>query len=131
MVKARRFLSRSTAPKSSLRSWLVDTGWSLSMVAVCVVANVAMSIVFGAEKEQTASETKVGHMPATSKPKPQAGDICTSCSKFWNAQNLPVKYLVHVFDEDGNAILTEVKKDEIIVCPHCDGQLILNLTKGV
>ena len=59
----------------------------------------------------------------------KAGDICESCAKFWRHQKLEPKRLVHVFDADGNVMQTEGGRD-IVICPHCDGDLILKLPKG-
>lgn len=60
---------------------------------------------------------------------PQAGEICESCRKFWESQNLQPKYLVHVFNSEGVEIRTDNEQLEIIVCPYCDGDLILKLEK--
>jgi hypothetical protein len=62
------------------------------------------------------------------KPLPQAGEVCSSCEPFWTSQKMGPKYLVHVFDPEGNPLKTD-SGIEIIVCPHCDGDLILRLDK--
>jgi hypothetical protein len=59
---------------------------------------------------------------------PKAGDVCGNCQEFWQTQGLNPKRLVHVFDADGNPLATD-SGIEVIVCPHCDGDLILKLDK--
>jgi hypothetical protein len=58
-----------------------------------------------------------------------AGAFCESCYKFWAHQSLEPKRLVHVFDEDGEPMLTVQHGIPIVVCPHCDGDVILRLQK--
>jgi hypothetical protein len=77
---------------------------------------------------QHVSIRKVGPMSAPKHKLPKAGDLCTSCAKFWRAQKLNPKYMVTVFDADGNPITTE-NNLEVVICPHCDGDMILNLDK--
>ena len=52
----------------------------------------------------------------------QAGDICQSCRKFWQDQNLEPRELVQleVTTDGGGAI---------VVCPYCDGEPILQSAK--
>lgn len=69
---------------------------------------------------------KAGRMSADNLS--QAGQVCKGCKDFWEAQKIPPKYLVHVFDEDGNPLKTD-SGIEIVVCPHCDGDVILRLDK--
>lgn len=63
-----------------------------------------------------------------SKDFPKAGDLCQGCHKFWKQQGENPKYLVHVFDAEGNPVTTEGGV-EIVICPHCDGSAILQLDK--
>ena len=58
----------------------------------------------------------------------QAGETCLSCKDFWEDQNLPAKRMVNVVDARGNVIKTD-KGLPIVVCPHCDGELILRHKK--
>jgi hypothetical protein len=59
---------------------------------------------------------------------PQPGAVCTNCQPYWRKRNLTPKYMVTVFDADGKPITTEIGI-EIVVCPHCDGDYILNMNK--
>lgn len=61
---------------------------------------------------------------------PKAGDVCRGCKDFWERQNPPIqpRHMVHVFDADGNPLKTE-SGIVIVVCPYCDGDLILSLDK--
>lgn len=59
----------------------------------------------------------------------ESESLCYSCYKFWTHQGLDPKRMVHVFQDDGRVMVTEVKKIPIIVCPWCDGDVILKLSK--
>ena len=54
-------------------------------------------------------------------PFQRPGEVCTSCQEFWTSQNLPPKHMVSL------GSFTEEKAIEIVVCPHCDGDMILRL----
>jgi hypothetical protein len=58
-----------------------------------------------------------------------SGTTCEACKPFWTAQKLDPKLLVQVFHADGRPMLTEKKQIPIVVCPYCDGDLILKLKK--
>jgi hypothetical protein len=58
-----------------------------------------------------------------------AGSLCQSCYKFWTHQGLEPKRLVHVRYEGGDEITTENHQIPIVICPHCDGDVILRLSK--
>jgi hypothetical protein len=58
-----------------------------------------------------------------------SGGFCQDCYVFWTHQSLEPKRLVQVFYEDGKPMLTEKKQIPIVVCPYCDGDVILKLHK--
>lgn len=58
-------------------------------------------------------------------PLPQEGDVCLRCQRFWEAMRMPPKQLV-ALRRDGEIIRTENKGIPLLICPHCDGTLILN-----
>jgi hypothetical protein len=58
-----------------------------------------------------------------------AGSLCASCYKFWAHQGLEPKRMVTVVHDDGRPMHTDAKHIPIVICPHCDGDIILKLKK--
>lgn len=74
--------------------------------------------------------TAQGH-PEDDKPHGRlqlAGEFCLSCKDFWDSQKLPLKRMVNVHDAHGEVMTTD-EGIPIVVCPHCDGELILRHKK--
>ena len=59
---------------------------------------------------------------------PVSGDLCQACHPYWRKRNMQPKYMVAVRNADGNTMMT-TGGIPIVVCPHCDGNYILDLDK--
>jgi hypothetical protein len=62
-------------------------------------------------------------------PFQQEGEVCWSCEPFWEEEKLGPKRMVAVRNAKGDIITTRNHNIEIVVCPHCDGDLILKLAQ--
>ena len=56
-----------------------------------------------------------------------AGEPCESCRMFWEHQGLPPMTMVQLCD--GDEIVTTEGGIPIVICPRCDGDMILRLPK--
>lgn len=59
------------------------------------------------------------------KPFQEPGEVCRSCQDFWVSQGMEPKIMEQLMR--GGEMVTTERGTPIVVCGHCDGDVILRL----
>lgn len=64
-------------------------------------------------------------------PFQKEGEVCWSCQPFWDEEKSPPQHMVAVRNAQGDIITTRNHDIEIVICPYCDGDLVLKSAQHV